>query len=120
MLKIRKAQVEALSQAMLRQFEDRMVTHLRAACPEQTQDVSEPELRATIRLGVESAAKYEVTDEVDVRRYLECLVLYGPDFDANPRTPWAGQILNDKELTGTEKMNRIDDYVLFEFAGKLR
>lgn len=117
-MKIRKVQMEELSKAMLKQFEDRMVVHLRSAFPEQTQDLPEPALRATIRSGIDSAAKYDVTDEVDVRRYLECVVLYGPDFDTNPKTAWAGRILKNRELTATDKMNQIDDYALFESVGK--
>lgn len=118
MLKIRKTQMDSLSEAMLKQFEDRMVIHLRSACPEQTHDIPEPELRVTIRQGIDSAAQYNITSEVDIRRYLECVVVYGPDFDTNPKTAWAGHILNNKQLSGTEKMNRVDEYALFDFAGK--
>jgi len=116
MLKIRKTQMDSLSEAMLKQFEDRMVTHLRSACPEQTHDMPEPELRATIHAGIESAEKYGITSEVDIRRYLECVMVYGPNFDTNPKTAWASHILNNKELSGTEKMNRVDEYALFDFA----
>ena len=118
MLKIRQAQMDSLSEAMLKQFEDRMVLYLRAACPEQTRDVPEPELRSTIRAGMDSAEKYDITSEVDIRRYLECVLVYGPDFDTNPKTAWAGYILNNKKLSGTEKMNRVDEYALFDFARK--
>jgi hypothetical protein len=117
MLRIRKAQMDALSKYMLKQFEDRMIVHLRSTFPEQTQNVPEPVLRATIRTGIDSAATYDVTDEADVQRYLGCVVLYGPDFDTNPKTGWAGQILCNKDLSGTEKMNQIDDYELFASAG---
>jgi len=116
MLKIRQAQMESLSEARLKQFEDRMVTHLRSACPEETQEMSETELGNTIRLGMSSAAQYDITSEVDVRRYLECVVVYGADFDTNSKTAWAGRILNNKQWSGTEKMNRVDEYALFDFA----
>jgi hypothetical protein len=108
--------MDSLSEAMLKQFEDRMITHLRVACPEQTREMSAPELRGTIRAGMDSAAKYDITSEVDIRRYLECVVVYGPDFDTNAKTAWAGSILNNKKLSGTEKMNRVDEYALFDFA----
>lgn len=118
MLKIRQSQMDSLSEAMLKRFEDRMVMHLRAACPEQTRELPEPELRGTIRAGMGSAAKYEITSEIDIRRYLEGVVVYGLDFDTNPKTAWAGSILNNKKLSGTEKMNRVDEYALFDFARK--
>ena len=120
MLTIRQAQMDALHDELLKQFEQRMVMHLRSTCPEETREIAESELRSTIRAGISSAANYEVMDEVDVRRYLECLVLYGPDFDTNSKTSWAGSILRDNELTGMEKMNQIDDYLLFECRGKRR
>jgi hypothetical protein len=116
MLRIRKTQMDSLSEAMLKQFEDRMVLHLRSACPEQTRDMSEPELRVTIRQGIDSAAQYNITSEVDIRRYLECVLVYSPDFDTNPKTAWASHILNNKQLSGTEKMNQVDEYALFDFA----
>lgn len=116
MLKIRKAQMDSLSEARLKQFEDRMVLHLRSACPEETRETAEPDLRNTIREGMKSAAQYEITSEVDISRYLECVVVYGLDFETNPKTAWAGRILNNKELSGTEKMNRVDEYALFDFA----
>ena len=43
-------------------------------------------------------------------------MVYGPNFDTNPKTAWASHILNNKELSGTEKMNRVDEYALFDFA----
>jgi hypothetical protein len=49
----------------------------------------------------------------DVRRYLECMALYGRDFDTGEETAWAGRILRDKSLTGTLKMDRIADYETF-------
>lgn len=117
MLKIRKEQMDVMSDYMLIQFEDRMVLHLRSTFPEQTKDTIELDLRAMIEAGIEKADKYDVTDESDVERYLECMVLYGPNFDADSRTSWAGEILRDERLIGTEKMNKINDYELFMLAG---
>jgi hypothetical protein len=66
-----------------------------------------------IHAGIVKAESYDITDEVDVERFLECMVRFGLDFDNHPQTSWAGQILQDKSLSGTEKMNQIDDYALF-------
>jgi hypothetical protein len=35
--------------------------------------------------------------------------MYGHDFDTNPNTAWAGEILHTKNLYGTTKMDRIDE-----------
>jgi hypothetical protein len=113
MLVIREEQMEVLSKYMLKQFEDRMVIHLNQNFPDETKNISESDLRETISTSIDKAAKYDVTDETDVERYLEYAVRYDPDFDTNPNLPWATKILGDENLTGTEKMNQLDDYELF-------
>ena len=51
MLKIRKTQMDSLSEAMLKQFEDHMDHPSAISLPRQTHDMPEPELRATIHAG---------------------------------------------------------------------
>jgi hypothetical protein len=109
MLTIRREQQQAFTQAALQRFENEMVAHLRASFPDQAGKMEEAELRALIRASIEVAAKYGVNEEFDVRRYLEYVFCYGPDFGLNSRTTWAGEILCNSGLTGAEKMNRIDD-----------
>ena len=113
MLTVRREQMDALSRYSLEQFEAAMLRHLRARFPEQTVGRLDPELRKLIKEGISQAAVYGITLENDVRRYLECVVLYGPDFDRNPETAWAGEILRSDDLDGTEKIDRIDEAELF-------
>jgi hypothetical protein len=117
MLKIREEQMKAFVQAVLLGYEDRMVIHLRSSFPEQTKTLPEHALREMIRTGMNKAEVYEVKDETDVERFLECMVRYGEDFDRDPQTSWAGEILRDEGFNGTEKMNQINDYELFVIAG---
>ena len=91
--------------------------HLRSNFLEQTKNLPEHVLREMIRSGINKAETYEVTDEVDVERFLECMVRYGEDFDNDPKTSWAGEILRDEGFNGREKMNRINDYELFVLLG---
>jgi hypothetical protein len=119
MLKIRETQLKALSEYTLRQFESRMVIHLRANFSEQTKSLSAAELQTTVHLGVGTASSYLVTTEDDVRRYLEYVAMYGVDFDTNPLCAWAYEILRTPELNGAEKMDRIDAYDLFGPRGQL-
>ncbi len=109
MLIIRKEQMDIFGRYMLKQFEDRMVLHLRSAFPKQTKDKPEPDLRLIIQLGIEKAASYDVEGEDDVQRYLGYMVIYGPDFDRNRQTSWAGDILRIENLHGKLKMDRIDE-----------
>jgi len=109
MLTIRKEQMDAFSQAMLKQFENQMVIHLNSNFPNETKEISEGELRTFIQEGIEQAEQYQITLEDDVRRYLEFIVMYGQNFDTNPDTAWTCEILHTKELDGTAKMDLIDE-----------
>jgi hypothetical protein len=113
MLKIRKEQMNTFKDHILHNFEDKMFMHLKSQFPDQTQQIEESQLREMIHDGIFRAQKYGVTLEPDICRYLECMVLHGVDFDTNPKTSWAGDILRDKGMSGREKMNRIDDYEMF-------
>lgn len=110
MLIIRKEQLEVLSQYTLGQFENRMVVHLHTNFSGQ---IKENELRTMVQIGIGRAEKYSIIMEDDIRQYLEYMVIYFPDFDTNPKTAWAGEVLRDKNLSGTEKMSKIDNISLF-------
>lgn len=117
MLHIRKEQMEAFKSDILRKFEDGMAVHLRSQFPEQTKQMKEPELRELVHKGILRAREYEVMFEPDVCRFLECIMVYGIDFDTAPKTAWAGKILRDKKMTGREKMDRIDNYEISVLIG---
>ena len=44
--------------------------------------------------------------------FIEYLIIYGTQLDTKPETRWIGEILQRADLTGTAKMDRIDDYEL--------
>jgi len=110
MLVIRDEQIKALDESMLRSFRNRMVSHLRTACPEETSDMSDEELRALIQRGIDKAESYEIFEDDDVRRFLEYMLILKPDFDQDSSFPEIQEILNDEEMDGTEKMDEIDFY----------
>lgn len=110
---IRTEQMDVMRESALQQFVDRMIAHLKREFPEQTAKMPEGELRTLIHQSMRTAEKYDVIYEVDIERYLECVMLYGRDFDVNPETSWAAEILRNYELSGFEKMNQINDYELF-------
>lgn len=109
MIVIRSEQIEVLREPVLKQFEDEMVIHLQAAFAAEIEDMSEEELRATIRLGVKNAEKYDITISTDVSRFIEYMVCYGEDFDVSPELEWISETLNNNMFDGTEKMDEIDD-----------
>lgn len=113
MLVIRKAQLETLEEYSLASFVQRMAKQLRSSCAAETRDISEPDLRQMISAGVERAEQFGIEDEADVERFLDYTLRFGPEFGNTSQTTWAGEILQDDGMDGSEKMNRINDYDLF-------
>ena len=116
MLIIRKAQTEAMGEYLLDAFVYRMVAHLRSVCKAEARDIPDDDLRKLIRTGVDSAEQYGIEDEADVERFIEYVARFGSDFGQTPQTTWAGAIIGNIKIDGTEKMNLIDDYDLFELS----
>ena len=103
--------MKVLSEYMLKQYEDRMVAHLRSKFPDQTEDLVERDLRNLIHTGIEKAEKYHVTIEYDVQRFLEYMFTFGAKFDSNPETAWAEGILRANNINGSTKMDQLEEYV---------
>jgi hypothetical protein len=120
-LTIRKEQMAALEKNRFDQFRTKTGLHLRSRFPHHTREISDEELDRLIMEGVEEAGHYGIDDQNDVKRFLEYVVQYGRDFGKSSGAVWANEILNHDELSGTMKMDQIDDYDLFvNIKGKNR
>jgi len=117
MLIIRNEQMDVLSDYMVEQFVNEALLHLRRSFPDQIKDVPDAGLRSMIYTGIKNAGEYNITIEEDVLRYLEFMITYGADFDINPDTSWAGEILNQEDARGTEKIQLIDKYIESNLKG---
>jgi hypothetical protein len=95
MLTIRKEQMAAFGPIGLKAFEERVVMHLKKIFPGQSESLGEPKLRETIQYGTQRAAAYRITSERDVCKYIDLMILYGPDFDKDPNLPWVQSILQN-------------------------
>src|ERR1700683_2169654 len=109
MLVIREQQSAAFREYMVKQFGLRMLAYLTVAYPEKTSAIGGVELRALVFRGIQEANAYNLKTERTTQRYLEYLVLQGSDFGSTPETEWAGAILRRTDLTGSAKMDHIDD-----------
>lgn len=98
MLRIRKQQQDAFSEAQVADFERRTAVHLRSFFPKDCQALDEPALHELIRHGIDRAATFGVVSERDVTLYLDVMMTLGPDFDRDPKLPWAYEILIEPEL----------------------
>ncbi len=114
MFKIRKEQLDALSQASLKSYEERMVTHLTKFFSPQCLALGEARTREAIYYGILRAKTYGVVSERDVCIYIDLMFAFGRDFDKDPNYSSAAQILTDKTIPDpTARINR-----LFEIALK--
>ena len=106
MLTIRKRQMAVFAQVEIRKFVDRMVVHLHKFFPKQCEAMGEPQLWETIGYGIKRAAAYGIMAERDVNKYIDLMVVFGPDFDTDKRFPWAGEILHRRK-NPSQKMSAL-------------
>lgn len=108
MLTIRKEQMAVFREPAINDYVKRTVVHLNERFREQCEALGEAKVRETVKYGVQRSASYGVTTEGDVRRYIDLMLMFGPDFDQDPELPWAASILNNKALINpTTKVDRI-------------
>ncbi|MSQ48570.1 MAG: hypothetical protein EXR78_09365 [Deltaproteobacteria bacterium] len=115
MLRIRQEQMEALSAVMRTAFVRRVVARLRTDFTSEMEKLClhDADLTPTVERIIDKAATYSVRNEQDVELFMDCAMMLGLEFDQDPSFPWARSILQRNDLTGTEKMSLIHDYLLF-------
>ena len=113
MFKIRKEQLDALSQASLKGFEERMVVHLNKFFQPQCRPLGEVKVREWIHYGIQRAKSYGIISERDVCKYIDLMFAFGRDFDKDRNYSLALQILTDEEITDpTQRINKLFDTAL--------
>lgn len=93
MLVIRTEQMSAFSAAAEKQFEDWMVLHLNKFFASKCSRMGEDALRELIRYGIRRAASYGLTIRREVCKYIDVMLVFGRDFEKDPRHAWAQPIL---------------------------
>ena len=96
LLAMRQAQIAAFSRAELQKFEERMIAHLKQFFPKQCGALPEPQLLQLIQHGIKRASGYKITSERDVCKFIDLMIVFGRDFDADKKLPWAGRILKNR------------------------
>jgi hypothetical protein len=114
MLAIRNDQIAALERARLAVFEDKMIEHMQRVYPDWARTLQREDQRAFVRQGMERARSHGFETELEVARYLHVMHDLGPDFDRSLRHPWAADLLNDAQLTASEKMARLLDAAYYQ------
>lgn len=116
MLVIRKAQIDALLKSQEDAFVKRMAEHLKKNFEKEVLKlgIQADDLNLVIRKGLYNAYQYNIIYQRDLILYTECLAILGLDFDKSMRYPIVSEILNKKDLDGTEKMDNISEFLTFE------
>jgi hypothetical protein len=96
MLKIRESQLEVFSRLDAETFEEWVFAHLHQFFPRRCAALGKPRLYRLIRSGIESANRYNITAKADVCKYIDLMLVLGPDFEKDSRYPWAADILKQK------------------------
>lgn len=99
---IRPPQLDALLQPQRDAFEDRLLDHIRRRWPAPYQALDQQTLRGTIRQALSVCARYGITTERDVGRYLALMHELSLELD---QRPWVRTILGDTTRSGTQRMD---------------
>lgn len=108
MFRVKKTQMDAFAQAMaLEQLESDMLVHLPEFSPGDVEPLGKAGMLRVVRLGIERARAYGVTNPAMLRSYVELMFMFGSFFDTDPFLPWAGEVLRDPELAGQVERTRL-------------
>lgn len=107
MLQILEQQMQAFQDAQFRQFENKLVCHLKESFDSVLlqHQIDDAHLCRIIRQGIERGKHYRIVNEYDVTRFIEYAFEYGAGFES---LPWVSPVLNASHLSGEEKMDRLD------------
>jgi len=108
MLSIRKEQMAVFREPAIDDFVKRVVVHLNKCFSAKCETVGELKLRQMVKYGIQRAASYLISSERDVCKYIDLMVVFGSDFDQDPKLPWASSILNNQAIINpTTKVQRL-------------
>src|SRR5438132_13371033 len=107
MLTIRKEQEEVLAGYMAKNFQERIVKHVKRFWPEQCRALGDEQVRESVRTGLARARGYGMSTEYDLARYIDLMYWLGTDFDTGPSFPWAVQILPNTSIAARAGMDKL-------------
>jgi hypothetical protein len=90
-------------------FEERMVTMVKLRYPEKARNLTDEQLRAIIHSGVNRAKQYGIDLKYDVERFVRLMFRFRIfDFEEDPPTAWARDVLRNETLTGEAKLDQVE------------
>jgi hypothetical protein len=104
MIKIRKDQMEVLSNSSYGNFESRALTHLRKFFPDKFQAMNDNEAKAFVQHCRTRAKRFRLTSEQSVMYFSHLALLLGDDFDVSGRYPFVNAVLRAPAGTVQERV----------------
>lgn len=104
MFKLRKEQVDVLSEVPKETFVERGARNLRETFPRQTQEQADDEVRQFVRESIPEADRYLLKSEYGVLAYCHLRLSFGDDFHREP--VWR-RLLTAQDVSERERVDRI-------------
>lgn len=118
MLTIRQAQLDALSNDRVADFERRMLEHLASHFPTHMQALGREPALSLVRHAVASGAEQGVVAERDVCKLASLMIAFGPDlFDKHG---WALQAWSAAAASPHQRVDLLYDAALGELKRRMR
>jgi len=111
---IKLEQYDALAQASLNHFVEKLTVHLKYHFPDQCRALGRTRLEAMIHYGIRNAATYNIQSETAVSQYLWLMFVAGQHFDQDPRMHWAKEILLNRDHDPEIRLGLIADRIEFQ------
>ena len=122
MLVISGNQMKTFEQAVVRNFEGRLLAHLEEFFPKHCEILGNDQMRKMLQLGLKRAEPYGLISERDLHLYIGLMLMLGSYFDEDPQLPWTAKILTDENIVDasarTDKLYDRAMAFLNEAAGK--
>jgi hypothetical protein len=113
---IRSDQMETMEDVSRRRFDEMAAAYLRKHHAEEPVTKDEPELRGFIKQGVDKAATFRITREVDVIRFLEVLLITGMEFETSTESSWVAEYLRE-DIRAEARLDNVIKRLHFDTPG---
>jgi len=96
---IRAAQIKVFEDAAFEDFVAELCLHCKEYSPDLINILSDEQLDAAVRKGIDRAKVYGFTNRGPIRFFIEMMIAFGSGFDSDPQYPWAAETLAKHEET---------------------
>ena len=103
MFRIRKEQSDAFRERAVAGPRKKIVAEIERKLPDDAARIGHDKLVALVDRNIEKAHGYGLGSERGTCRYCEAALLFGEDFDTNPKTAWSRDVLPDTKIDGRRK-----------------